>query len=113
MPLWYNVHQFDSTYHIYFGSEVKNYVFNDSLFIPLSLFLAVSEDAKFFELLKIEEDSPSWASGRSKTFPVILVPFCVSRGNPESQRGEVLGLRIVEVRSGTWVAPDLLPDSGS
>ena len=45
-------------------------VFNDSLFISLSLFLVVSaasglnsceEDAKFFELLKITENSPSWS----------------------------------------------------
>ena len=71
------------------------------------------EDAQFFELLKIVEDSPYWAGGRSKSFPLIPVPFCVSRGNPESQRGKVLGLRIVEVPSGTWVAPELLPDSGS
>ena len=45
-------------------------VFIDSLFISLSLFLVVSaasglnsceEDAKFFELLKIAENSPSWS----------------------------------------------------
>ena len=87
-------------------------VFNESLLIP-SLCLDVSivsgldsweEDAKFFELLKIVEDSPSWAGDRSKTSPIILVQFCVFRGNPESQRGKVLELRIVEVWSGTWVA---------
>ena len=33
--------------------------------------------------------------------------------NPESQRGKVLGLRKAEFRSGTWVAPELLLDSGS
>ena len=48
-----------------------------------------------------------------QTFPAKPVPISVLRGNPESQRGKVLGLRIVEVRSGTWVAPELLPDSRS
>ena len=57
------------------------------------------------ELLKIVEDSPSWAGDRSKTSPIILVQFCVFRGNPESQRGKVLEIRIVEAWSRTWVAP--------
>ena len=59
-------------------------VFNDSLFISISLFLAgrvvpglIPEKMmqKFFELWK---DRPSCAS-RSQTFPEIHVPFCVSR----------------------------------
>ena len=65
------------------------------------------------QILWIAEDNPSWARGRSKTFPVIPLPFCVSRDNPESQRGKVLGLRLVEVWSGTWIAPELLPGSRS
>ena len=48
------------------------------------------------ELLKILEDSPSGAVDRSKTSPIMLVQFCVFRGNLESQRGKVLEPRIVE-----------------
>ena len=54
----------------------------------------LEEDAKFFELLKIIEDCPLVVQ---KTFPVIPGAFSVLRGNPESQRGKVLELRIVEV----------------
>ena len=59
-------------------------------FISLSIFLEVSvisslnsceEDAMFFDVLRIVEDSPSWAGDRSKTFPVVLALFF---GNPES-----------------------------
>ena len=67
------------------------------------------DDAKFFELLKILLEQVVV----QKTFPVTTSAFSASRGNPESQRGKVLGLGIVEVRSGTWVAPELLLDSGS
>ena len=113
-------HQYDSTYHFNIRSDVIETTYSTILFSfhSLSLF-AVSVvsclnswevDAEFFELLKIVEDSPSWADGRAKTFPIIPVQFCVLRGNSESQRCKVLGLRIVELRSGTWVAPELLPD---
>ena len=51
---------------------------------------------KFCEMLKIIENHHSWSNGRSKTFPIIPVQFCVFRGNPESQRGKILELRIVE-----------------
>ena len=62
------------------------------------------------QILWIAEDFWGLSFGRSKTS---AVPFSVLRGNPESQRGKVLELRIVEVWSGTWVAPELLRDSGS
>ena len=72
------------------------------------------EDAKFFELLKIVEGCPSWAGGRSQTFPRRLVHiFCVFAAIQNRKRGKVLEFRIVEVWSGTWVAPELLPHSGS
>ena len=51
---------------------------------------------KFFEMLKIIENHPSWTNGRSKTFPIIPVQLCVFRGDPESQRGKILEVRIVE-----------------
>ena len=69
-------------------------VFNDSLFISLSLLLAVSvvsglnsseEDVKFFELLKRAEGGPSRAGSRSKTCPEVPIVFRVSSGNPESR----------------------------
>ena len=69
----------------------------------------VCKHSKFFELWKIVEGSPSWTGGRPKTFPTIPVQHCVFRGNPESQRGKVLELRIVEVWSRAWVAPKLPP----
>ena len=48
-----------------------------------------------------------------KKIPEVPEEFRVSRGNPASQRGKVLGLRILEVLSRTCVAPELLPDSAS
>ena len=116
------IHQYDSTFHFYFGSEVIESAYSmirfSSLFLYLlslktSSFKSWDEDAKFFELWKIVKGSPSWTSGRSKTFHSLPVQFCVFRGNPESQRGKVLEFRIVEVWSGTWVAPELLPVSRS
>ena len=51
-------HQYDPTFHL----QVLN---------------LQMKDAKFFQLLKIVVDRPSWACGRSKTVPIIPVQFYV------------------------------------
>ena len=116
-------HQYDSTGHSNSGSGVKEFACSTILFPFHSLFsLLFRQHQASNPVRRMPNSLNCWrlqkkvlleASGRSKTFPVIPVPFWLSHGNPESQRGKVLGLRTVEAWSGTWVAPELLPDSGS
>ena len=48
-----------------------------------------------------------------KTFPEVPIVFRLSSGNPESRLRISLALGIINDWLGTWVAPELLPDSGS
>ena len=72
---------------------------SESQNVPLSSL----DGPQFSAFSKRTEDGASRASRLSKTFPEVPMEFLVSNGNPESQRGEVLGLGILKGWLGTWM----------
>ena len=78
------LHQYDSTFHLHFGSVVRRLTCSTVLFSGLFVVPVISglnsweDDAKFFQLLKNVEGRPSCAGGRSKTFPEADYILCNS-----------------------------------
>ena len=93
--------------HFNFGSGVIEYVHST---VPNSW----GEDAKIFEMWKIAEGCPSWTSHRSQKrflkYPYRSV-YDASIQNRSAARFWDSEMEVAW--SGTWVAPELLPNSGS